>query len=218
MIKIIFYFKNLKQVKSLCNNVINIFENLQIVGIATKEKELYSLFKNTNANMIIYKFEDVNNTKTLNFLNNFSTKIIFHNSMKKYENNNHTLFLDINSNFSNIQKQLAKFILKNDEPIIYQKVLEILKNLNFNFKLKGTFFLLNCITYSFLNKDKYVSENLEKNVYPKIAKQFNSSITTVKWSIIRAINDVNFYSEKQKLIGEKLTTKALINEILNKLN
>ena len=42
MLKIIFYNPDLKQVKNICNNIINQFENLQIVGIATMESEINS--------------------------------------------------------------------------------------------------------------------------------------------------------------------------------
>ena len=218
MLKIIIYNNNLEQVKNLCNNLVNIFENLQVVGIATSEQELYSLFKKTNANIAIVKFEDVNNTQMKKILNLFDMKIIFHNNLKHLKNNSNTIYIRNSKNYIEIEKQFSDFIYKINEPIIYQKTLDILKKLNFNFKLKGTSFLLNCITYSYLHKEKYVSDNLEKNVYPQIAKQFNVTLSSVKWSIIRAINDVNFYSDNKNSLNYKLTPKSLINEIINKLN
>ena len=218
MLKIVFYYQNLNKVKDLCNSVINLFENLQVVGIATNEQELNSLLKNTNAHIVIYNYEDINNERILNLLEEFNSKIIFHTSLKHIRNSKHTLYINSNNDYSNIQKQLSNFIYKIDEPIIYKKAVEILKKLNFNFKLKGTFFLLNCITYSYFHKEKYVSDNLEKNVYPKIAKQFNVTLASVKWSIIRAINDVNFYSNNNNLRAEKITAKSLINEVLYELN
>lgn len=216
MLKIIFYNPDLKQVKNICNNIINQFENLQIVGIATMESEINSLHKNTNADIIIYNYDSVNN-RVLKYLEKFKIKIIFYNNLKNLKNNNCTLYLSQKSKINSIQESIKAFIIKFDEQFIYQKVFEVLKKYNLNFKLNGTFYLINCIVYSYLNKDKYVSDNLEKNVYPQIAKQFNTTISTVKWAVIRATNSIKDILDPEIAI-DKITPKSLINEIVNKIS
>lgn len=216
MLKIIFYNPDLKQVKNICNNIINQFENLQIVGIATMESEINSLHKNTNADIIIYNYDSVN-SRILKYLEKFKIKIIFYNNLKNLNNNNYTLYLSQKSKINSIQESIKAFIIKFDEQFIYQKVFEVLKKYDLNFKLNGTFYLINCIVYSYLNKDKYVSDNLEKNVYPQIAKQFNTTISTVKWAVIRATNSIKDILEPEIAI-DKITPKSLINEIVNKIS
>ena len=216
MLKIIFYNPDLKQVKNICNNIINQFENLQIVGIATMESEINSLHKNTNADIIIYNYDSVNN-RILKYLEKFKIKIIFYNNLKNLNNNNYTLYLSQKSKINSIQESIKAFIIKFDEQFIYQKVFEVLKKYDLNFKLNGTFYLINCIVYSYLNKDKYVSDNLEKNVYPQIAKQFNTTISTVKWAVIRATNSIKDILDPEIAI-DKITPKSLINEIVNKIS
>lgn len=216
MLKIIFYNPDLKQVKNICNNIINQFENLQIVGIATMESEINSLHKNTNADIIIYNYDSVN-SRILKYLEKFKIKIIFYNNLKNLNNNNYTLYLSQKSKINSIQESIKAFIIKFDEQFIYQKVFEVLKKYDLNFKLNGTFYLINCIVYSYLNKDKYVSDNLEKNVYPQIAKQFNTTISTVKWAVIRATNSIKDILDPEIAI-DKITPKSLINEIVNKIS
>ena len=80
------------------------------------------------------------------------------------------MYLSFNSVSQYELKKLSNFLAKISEVDIRKYFRTLLKNYEFNFNLNGTTYLLESIVYSYMNKDKYVSENLEKNVFPKIAK------------------------------------------------
>ena len=221
MLKILLYNQNIEQLKALCNNIINSFDNLQIVGIATNENDLDSLINQLTVDIIIFDNNIANKSEILKKLNNFTVKIIFHDGLKKVKSTKTILYINKNDSLTIIKEKLSKFLYKLDERNTYQKVQKILKKMNFNIKLNGSFYLIHCICYSYFNKDKFVSDNLEKNVYPIIAKQFNVKTSTVKWSIIRAFNDVNINYCNMYSAGiypDKVTPKSFINEIINYLD
>lgn len=61
--------------------------------------------------------------------------------------------------------------------------------------------------------------NLEKNVYTKIAKKYNSSIKTVKSNIAKATNNMDKARtfQKRTLTLPKLTTKNVIYYIVENI-
>ena len=84
---------------------------------------------------------------------------------------------------------MEKIILDTDEgadiSIIRQKVLNELLLLGYNFKLKGTQYLLESIMYIYTKKEMNLLENLEKNVYKYISEKNNKSLLNIKTSIIK---------------------------------
>ncbi len=105
---------------------------------------------------------------------------------------------------------------------ITQKISEELLLLGYNFKLEGTHYLLESISYIYNKNDIKLLENLEKNVYKEIAIKNGKKILNIKTSIIRATNYVYNYQDENKLyeyfsINIKITPKLVISTILNKL-
>ena len=220
MFKVIFFNKDFNFIKSTFNNVFSNFYNLQLIGIASTEKELKLLFENSEANMIVINNKDINN-KISEIIGEFKVKLILCDDLKNTNNNKYTLYIPTDLESIDIKKNLTDFFSKIDETIIHKKVYNILKDLHFNFKLTGTKYLLSSIVYSYINKEDCIADNLEKNVYPYVAKQFNVSTSTIKWSIIRSINNIYSYPEyvsKYTTSTNKVTSKALIASILNQLN
>lgn len=95
--------------------------------------------------------------------------------------------------------------------------------LGYNFKLKGTQYLLEAILYIYIRNNIELLENLEKNVYNHIAIKNNKNLLNIKTSIIKATNYVYNYQDENKLyeyfsIKIKITPKLVISTILNKIN
>lgn len=113
--------------------------------------------------------------------------------------------------------------VKKDESIRRnERITKELLSLGYNFKLKGTRYLLESIEYISTNKNKDLLENLEKNVYQYIAEQNGKKISNIKTSIIKATNYVYNYQDENMLyeyfsIRIKITPKLVISTILNKL-
>lgn len=214
MFKLIFFNQNLNSVKKLYNNIFGSFKNLQLVGIASNENELKELNKNFSANMIVINSNDISSNHIKNLLENFKVKIIF-TDKAIISPNKFTIFISKNLEIPDLKRKLSNFFAKIDENIISKKVYNLLINSNFNFKLNGTTYLLHSIVYSYINSDKKVVNNLEKNVYPHIAKKFQVSTSNIKWSIIRSIN--NYYDTNSLGLIEKPTPKTLISEFLGQI-
>lgn len=110
---------------------------------------------------------------------------------------------------------------KNISTII-QTITKELLLLGYNFKLKGTQYLLESIVYIYTKKDIKLLDNLERNVYEFIARKNNKEVLNIKTSIIKATNYVYNYQDEDKLyryfsIKIKITPKLVISTIINKL-
>lgn len=114
------------------------------------------------------------------------------------------------------------FQKKNDSKII-EKIDRELVNIGYNIKYLGTSYLADCIylLYSSTNKRNI---KLERDIYPIIAKNNNTTTNTIKCDIIRATKQVENIIEKQKVkkyfgyyIDKKIKPKLVISTILRKL-
>lgn len=101
------------------------------------------------------------------------------------------------------------------------KIKSEIKKMGFDMKNKGDYILVKVISYCYRNYDR--CSNLEKEIYPKVAKIINVSEKQIKWNINYSINSTyanNTETMKRYLSikdMQKPTTKFLINNVLNNL-
>ena len=154
--------------------------------------------------------------------------ILYVNNVKKIDN---TKYYYIDKNFVNDEIFFAtienlKYI--NTDYNLRIKIKEELKYLGYNPKYKGTQYIYEVILI-LLNENLYdYSDNLEKNVYPKIASKHNKSINTIKCDIINATDIMICECEENKLMeylgyftfskpGPKKVIESIISRISNGL-
>lgn len=220
MYKAIIYSNNLEIIKKTCNILFNKFDNIKLLGIVNSIEEFNSLSNNCKINLIIISDLDFKNPTLQNLLKRIENKIVFCNGNKKFNNSKYTLYLPLNSENSYIHQQLKKFISKVNNRLIRKKVYKVLEKLNFDFKLNGTNYLLEAIVYSYLNKEKYLYENLKQEIYPYVAKIYHVEPDNVKWSIVHSVNIIKNhinYTEFNSIFCDKITPKSLISEIVNRI-
>lgn len=223
MYKFVIYSNNLELIKKFGNIVFNGFSNMHLVGIASTKNELSSLCKKHKINMIILSLSDSKNNSLSTLLSNIESKIIICNNTAGFKSSKYTLYLSYASDCDCIIGKLNSFLTKISASIIRKRVRKILEKLNFDFKLVGTNYLLESIVYSYLTKDRYFFDNLEKNVYPYVSKKYNVSAQNIKWSIIRSINNMKNHLNKSAFkdyyidVPEKITPKFMIPELVNRL-
>lgn len=104
-----------------------------------------------------------------------------------------------------------------------QKVINELLILGYNFKLKGTQYLLDSIIYVYSNKNEEMLENLEKNVYKYISLKNNKTVLNIKTNIINSTNYVYDYQNSEILFryfssNVKITPKLVIATVLKKIH
>lgn len=224
MYKVVLFNSSLELVKKYCNLLFNEFNNIKLAGIASNKKELSFICQNSKINIIILSSKDMKNENISYLLDTIEYKVIIYDSSKNHpKSSKYNLYIPIDSTDEYILEKFSSFISKVNERTIRKKVRRILEKLNFDFKLVGTNYLLESIVYSYLNKDNYLFENLEKKIYPYVSQKYNVSLQNIKWSIIRSINsmksNLNSASFKNYNIDfpEKITSKLLISEIVNRL-
>lgn len=217
--KIIVFEKNLELVKYLCNSIFRNFNNLRLLGIASNPKELSLFAEDLKANLIMLSEDSLANEHIRKLTERFEYKIIVCKNPQNFKNSKYVLHVSETLSAEQLTSVLRKFLSKIDELTIHKKVRKILESLDFDFKLKGTTYLLDAIAFSYLNKEFYFFENLEKKIYPYVAKKYKVSVSSIKWAIIRAINKFNLKCQKSSLLklSEKMTSKSLISEIVTHL-
>ena len=170
--------------------------------------------------MVVLSEMDLKNSQVQHLLKNIENKVMFCNKNTNIRNSKYMLNLSLQSSDSYIYEQFQNFILKLCDRTTRKKVYKVLEKLNFDFKLNGTNYLLEAIVYSYMNKDKYLFENLKQEIYPYVAKIYDVKPDNVKWAIIRSINSVKINSNFKNFSSQfcdKITTKTLISEIVNRI-
>jgi hypothetical protein len=94
-------------------------------------------------------------------------------------------------------------------------------NSGFEMKNKGDFMLVSVIKY--IKNNNYLYNNLERDVYPNIAVQYNTTVKNIKVNIVYSIDKV--YNDSAEIIQkylmngrkDKPTPKYIINCIVNRI-
>lgn len=191
-------------------NTINKIDNLKIICIATNNVEILSALKKTQFNLILFDYSllDLTENAILNEIYDSTSNIvaIFEKSISDKKNITSSIFLesvDINSTFlySNLNNIVTKISKSFETDRVEQYIINELLSIGFDFKYKGTKYLLETILYIYKNKRLELLENLEENVYKYVANINNKSILNVKTKIIRSTS--NMYSYQDKKLIEK---------------
>lgn len=183
MFKLLIVTSDLLLSKELINQVIGKLPNLQIIGIVTTRAELRNFRKNTEFDYVLF-----HNCMSYNWNSDEHGIIIideFKTPLKKYDNK---ITLSNSSSLEFILKQIEIFTQVTSIEHIREQAVETLLKLGFTFKHIGTKYLVDAICYSYTHRHSDSFENLEKEIYPYIAKVNNTQVQNVKWSVARTIN------------------------------
>lgn len=237
MISAIIVDNRLNSLKNLFNNVINHFKEIQLTHIATTILEAYNIIANNQINLVFISLDiiDSNTTYTLNKLYNINilninTTFIFYknNTIKKNISNLYTKSCVINMDLplSTIHANIKQIIncINNQFDIskVYNNIIDQLLSIGYNFKYKGTQYILDSIFYIYKKNNISLLDNLEKNVFPHICTKYSKSLNNIKTNIIKATNYAYLYQNKNLIksyfkMDIKPTPKIVISIILDKV-
>lgn len=204
--KIVIAGNCIKNIKFIMNRIINKVEEINIKSyIATTEEEVLKIVSENEINAILVnsKFIDTTNIKEIDV-------ITIEESINEKQ---------IMDNLISINERLVNGVnIKK----INKKVIFELSNLGYNFKFKGTQYILETIMYIYKNQSVDLLGNLEKDVYKAIAIKNNKSLNNIKTNIIKSTKFVDTYQNKSVLyryfsLDIKITPKLVISTILNKI-
>ena len=225
VVKILIISKNINYLKEIINalSVLNCYT----INIALDTTDFLKMTHEKHFDFLICNisedFEKLDNY--MNCVSNKTNIILVRDtvSQKKYRI---TTFNHKIVNFSELESVVTLIKnCKNDSMnnIIYNEVLKELLYIGFDFKYKGTSYLLQSIVYVLSNRDLQLLNNLEKDLYPVIAKLNNTNINNVKTNITKATNWCYQYNRNENytkyfLPNIKHTPKTNISIVSNKLN
>ena len=120
---------------------------------------------------------------------------------------------DMKNLYEIIKSYIYNFNYTNNVKKIKEEKMFDLQEMGYNFKYRGTLYILDAIEYIYKSNNMDLLENLEKNVYNIIANKYNKSINNIKTNIIKSTNSIQNNNNDYK----ENTPKAIITKILIKL-
>lgn len=129
---------------------------------------------------------------------------------------------DLSMIFLKISEIAKNKIAKLNNSILLSKIYEELKYIGYNMSYYGARYLAESIALIYNNYDS--SENLNKNIYPVLAKKYNKTVNTIKGDIRVATNSMFYECDEARLKNyfnfytvSKPKPKLVIYTVLNKL-
>ena len=199
-----------------CINLKN--TNVKISAIVTNIKDILPILTQNNIDIILV---DINKSNYKDFIMidyncNHLMILLVENNFITEELTNNACVLGIiqkSDDFNNINYQINNLIVEkqsNDmvltemstEHLIKRKIINELNYLGYDFLHKGSKYLIECI-YLIYTLDINYEYNLEKDIYPKVAKKYNQTWNNIK-SAIRYATDIMYYNNEESKLKEYL--------------
>ena len=116
--------------------------------------------------------------------------------------------------YKKIKQSIDEINYIDREDIIKEIIIKEITNMGYNWKYKGTNYLMEAILFIYTSNNLDLVDNLEKNVYKYIAYKNNKNVNNIKTNIIKSTE--RLINQKQNTI-DTVTPKQAINAILNKI-
>ena len=217
MIKVLIISKDFTYCKNIINTILCSFNNIQIKYILENINEaIYIVYKKQIDLLLIdLSITEQYYLKTFIKLENLcrDRKIILIPIINKSD-----------IELENLYKNIQLIIKKSNENIRNKDISSVFRNeltkLGFNFKYKGTIYMLEALMYIYRNNIDLL-DNLEKCVYKSIAFNKHKTEQNIKTNIVKATNLAYLYQDKQVFIDYfssdlKPTPKVILSTILMK--
>lgn len=239
MLKLLIIEDNAEQLKNLTNIIASNFSQIRIYSISFDGESVLNLIKNNNVDIIILdlKLSGISGVDIIRYIESNklykykNSIIVFSGEIQLINQIIHSPYLysyNLKSNgFNTLLKDIESIIhLKNDEFFLKNlnaRINQELKQLNYNFSYDGTKYLREAIIEIYKIKENF-DGNLNKNIYPIIAKRYNKKTNTIYCDIKHATNLMTCDCDEHTLNAYFKNTyysKPKINDIiytiLNKL-
>lgn len=190
---------NLLNFKNILNNVLVNTPKINLSGIATNKKEVIDFLKNFKIDIIIFNSKQNNILleeliqiiSKINYIKLKNSIIVLHKPNKINKNFDSYIYEYITTS-SNILGKLSNILINyyEENNNNYYRIKNIISNelkyLNFNYSYNGTRYI-KYVLFELYIKKNYNYYNLQRDIYPIIAKKYNKSLNNIKSSIALAI-------------------------------
>ena len=242
MINVLIAEKDMNYCRKLINQINIKNPNLRICAIANNIKEIIHAIVNQQIDILIINLEllDCKKIKIENYIDKrkYKKSIILLSNKKIGENDigfnvyvyDYILksddIVDDCKSINNMITTKINFLINDngiEEDKIKEKIKKELQYLGYNLSYNGTKYLIEAI-YLLYTSNNYYDDNLERDIYPIIAKKYGKTINAIKCNIINATNSMYYDCEENKLSNYlynyqycKPGPKRVIYAILNKI-
>ena len=227
MNKVLIYSNDLSFLKGL-NNYISNIKNLEI-QMCTSLSLLKENLEKTSYILVI--IDTNNNMEAINYkyLSNLQINniVLLYDSLDNIEESviSDKKFILKERSLENVKALLSYDTSDENDSflVLYTKkrILNEIKGLKFEVTNIGVQYLIDCILLIKCNDALY---NLEKDIYPIVAKKYNVSANKVKWNIYSCINNMSRNNSVERInryfgftYNRTPTPKVLIFTIVNKI-
>lgn len=239
MLNLLIIEDNVEQLKNVTNLIASNFSQIRIYNIAFDGESTLDLIKSYNIDIILldlkligmFGVDIIDFIEKENLYKYKNSIIVFSGEtdlLKKVLYSQYLFSYILKGNGYNQLLNELKLLIEFKENDTYiqevnNKIDIELKYLNFNFSYCGTKYLRETIIELFKIKDSF-DGNLEKNIYPIIAKKYNKKVNTIYCNIKQAINCMLLDCKKDVIKNYfsysyyyKPKIRDIIYTILNKL-
>lgn len=186
MINALVISNNINFVQALLNELNTLDLKLRIAGISTSKSRTIELLNSSNFR-IVFLDKSMRGDYNKNFFGSYDSLVVFSCNPDSV-----TLISPKSS------KVLKSAIEKSDYETIKRKVAKELEYIGYKFKYKGTHYLLESILQIIENQNS-VSDHLQTDVYPLVAKKFQKNPLNIKSSISKATECMYYECDSKKL-------------------
>ena len=120
--------------------------------------------------------------------------------------------------YNKILKSVNAINFSTFESSIKELVISRLTKIGYNWKYKGTLYILETIMYIYQHNNIDLLDNIEKNVYKYISYKHNKSINNIKTNIIKSTNSIRNNDYTTINLTPKFVISNILTEIINKYN
>lgn len=217
---------------ALVNYVLKFNKNLRIADIVTNGKDAINSINELRPEIILLdiKMPYCSGLEVLSYIKNideYEPRIIFisgdiggiaelNNSKEKY------LLIEKGTSFDNILRVISNIEREIESSRINKYVDDFLKKINFNITSIGFKYLKKAILLAY--EEPCLLDNMENNLYEKIASVYNVSNKKIKWNIQKLINSMWRYSVEEQICDifeikdkRKPTAKLIIEKVCSNI-
>lgn len=231
MIKALIVDDDLNYAKYLLNIITTKFNNMHVSHIATDGQEALDILSSNRFDLVFLdlkmpKLDGIEVINSVNRLNHFiSPKFIiisgdFSSIKILKKNSNITNIINKAETDENICRKIEPTVNEINYllqlPKVKEYIITQLLEFGYDFKLRGTSYIMEAILYIYSNNNLNLLDNLEQNVLKYIAYTNQKSLLNIKTSISKAT------SATQKSLSMKMTSKSIITlitiQIIHKFN
>ena len=215
--------------KQLFNNIIQKNKEIRLCNISTNGKEAISAIKALDKSDIVLldlKLPKLDGIELLKDISDLPYIIVISGNIEQLYQEKEALkvvcgVISKPVDYDKLEKIIKELTLKEQQEMQKEFIIQQLNKFRFNQNSKAFGYLVETLLIAIMFRNDV--DNIEKNIYVKVAKRYKTKAINVKWSIEKLITSMylntnskiiceyfNFYEER------KPTTKCLINTIIDK--